>query len=348
MYCKNCGKENEKDAVFCENCGASLENGELKTRKERNCKMVRRNAIVGVLVVGIILIACIVGNIIKYKVADEEQITQDLANNVFSDRGVSISEISISSREKEGDKEKVVVTVTSSTDQIEYVEKYILYYTKQKDGWRFGYSEEYEQDKWGKNPLIAPTAQELEERSEGIFSEYSDLPFDEFFVSDKQEVIDLEGRIATYYYEIKRDSKLRHISGELEFVYTFDDTYEEWEFENYDYTDSYIEEYDFSYSWSGVDDSSWYDTKYQLKSISAKDNSISAEFWEDEQMHQMSGTIDERMNVELTDSKDSTYVIKGSFSEESGDFDGTLYRAYSPDASFYFGREFSYLNLYIE
>ncbi len=31
VRCENCGKENDKDAVFCESCGANIETKSFKT-----------------------------------------------------------------------------------------------------------------------------------------------------------------------------------------------------------------------------------------------------------------------------------------------------------------------------
>lgn len=354
MFCKNCGTENPDGEGFCKNCGFALRE-EVGVKKK---KTVPKPVKIGLIFVSIII--CVVYAIIQVIInrpVSEQTIVNDVTEDILSERNVEIEEVEVSLRETKKEEDWAIVSIKAKNDTVEYIESYDVYYRKDKKGWHLSDIENNSMDEWEVNPLTAPKTEDVIDECKQYLVNECNEEYDTFEASSTEPDIDLEGETANYYVEVKKDTPFKHISGEIKFKYEFDESSELWEIRDFEYCDSYKIDYDIIGSWYGNENSFWYGKKeYELKVTGQDNDSITAEFSDDGEVHQMTGTISSSVTSNTVDIKilegnldevEETYCITGRFYEDTGEFSGTLYRTYSEGegVKFYYGDDLSYLEM---
>lgn len=316
-------------------------------------KMVLLFGIISIVVV--ILIVCVtffvIPSVKKDILVSEKEIIEEVVNSMFDERDEVVQQTKIESRITQENEDTVIVSVISSNDEVEYIEKYMIKYIKGEDGWTLEQIGNYESNEWEKKPRKAPTTSELIENSKKYMHNHSSYEFDEFNEATTSAIIDLEKGSARYFYEIKKYTPMQHIHGELAFEYHFNNDTEEWECISLSQANSYKEEIDMFHSWYWNENAIILNHEYRFKVTNQDEKSIVADLYVNNKYHQMSGKFDVRVKniyVELFDVEDKSYYLCGTFDIETGEFGGTLYTAYDENKLFYYGYEMLDVELYIE
>lgn len=86
MFCAECGTKNETSAQFCENCGASLNNGDITPKpvvKKEKQPMTKKNKII-IGVVSVVVVLLLVGYFILSNLTNPKNVAEDFFNATTS------------------------------------------------------------------------------------------------------------------------------------------------------------------------------------------------------------------------------------------------------------------------
>lgn len=351
MYCTKCGTENEATDMICKKCGAKLREGKIVQKKPGKKAFL-------VLAAALVFLICIIIMGTK-RTPDIEQITSDLQEELKKDgdmfldeQDFNIAELTIEKEEK-GKKIYIAqIYVDYSKNRVEYQEKYILKYYRDK-GWHIKDIQEYDTESWVMKPISAPSAEELADESFEYYTAGRGY-YQTFEPLDEQEEPDLENGIANYYYTAGRETRFKKISAKVKMTYVFDKKYENWQCDSCSCLEENVEYHNLLHTWSGIEEDSWNgDKNIQIEITEAAGEDIKGKLYINDESHEMSGTIsgliDEPVcKVRMQGINDKQYYIDGIIWEEEGNFSGEIYTSYNPDATFYWTSDIYYIDLNME
>ena len=218
-------------------------------------KSIKITTLVGMLVMSMLsLSAC------GQKVADEEQIKQELEENTefqFLREGEQIEEVVIEKRqtEKEQKIDTVWCTVVTSDTEVSCQKNVILSYgLYDKTGWLLDDIEVESKDKWIMTPLKGIAESSLSDLLSGQVinidnEEWSIAQENLVNVKMEEQETDLEQKTDRITISLTLDDKLERAEGKIEVLFIFD---REWKFDSIiskdDFTVSMKEEYAFNIS----------------------------------------------------------------------------------------------------
>ncbi len=266
----------------------------------------------------------------------EEKVRFDVMNNIYIDREDEILDVKVLAKYKEEMEDKVIVSVTSKNENVEYTEQYILYYENLETEWKYSKTEEYKEEQWTKKPLKAPLVDEIMEEFK---EEYKDSRYGfEINISETEPIVDLENNVATFFYEVVWDTIVRYTSEGWACSYEFNEITEEWEASNIEY-DVHKMDFDFNHEWQGDDTY----RNYSLKNGVVENGILTIDFYIDGEYHKMRGEIETGprgvdSHVALVDIDNPSYYLEGSFNMYSGSFQsGYLHPEYDKDKQYDIG-----------
>ncbi len=351
MYCTKCGTENEATDMICKKCGAKLREDKIVQKKpgKKACF---------VLAAALVFLICIIIMGTK-RTPDIEQITSDLQEELKKDgdmlldeQNFNIAELTIEKEEK-GKKIYIAqIYVDYSNDRVEYQEKYILRYYRDK-GWHIKDIREYDTESWVMKPISAPSAEELVDESFEYYTAGRDY-YQTFEPLDEQEEPDLENGTANYYYAASGETRFKKISAKVKITYVFDKRYENWQCDSCSCLEENVEYHNLLHTWSGIVEDSWRgDKNIRIEITEAEGQDIKGKLYINDELHEMSGTIsglpgDAFCNVTMQGINDKQYYIDGFIREEEGDFSTEIYTSYDPGAVIYWMSDIYNINLNME
>lgn len=336
MKCYRCNSEVNENMKFCEKCGAPVKVKKISKRKKVTI------CIVAILLM--VMVATFIGvNIYIGRKPSEKQTKNDLKKIVLNDyNDADISKLSI---EKEVMKKNNIydirMRIKFSLYDVEYEQKYILTYAKD-DKWKMLKYEPYNKDDWKMKPLKSPDKEEVLDSLKDELFEESCYNFTKITEDDKNEYINLDKGIATYYYDAEEESAVRNVKAKIKFEYEFDDYSGTWDYTDYELTDEDVQ-VNIDGTWKGkATESGTYgdDIKqkvFKLTITKVDGENVEAEIQKVKTTYKVSGNIDaESMSITLTGVDDPAIYLDGSFDCETGDFTGSFYTDYDKSAFYYF------------
>lgn len=303
----------------------------------------------GIIIAGIslVIIAILIITItvsLKNSTPSKEQLQEDLIHQKLDDENLSISDFTIYSENKSDNKYTAVASVTYEKENVEYNEKYLLSYSKY-DEWQFCDVEDYDKNLWTKKPTAAPDIKDYQGNckmklyNDGEFSDY-----DVFEPNISKTKEDLDSGTVIFVFDVEKNSKVETISGEIEFLFSFDSKYGKWEIDSYSYCDSYTISYNLLNSWSGTghdmdNENKPVEEKFALKITSYENKETKAILTIDNQEVIMTGTIilpesaGDQFDIDLVNTDKKLHV--DAVMTIDGEIYATIDTAYNPDAHFY-------------
>ena len=226
----------------------NINNEKPNTTKKSNKKVI---IIAGIAIAIAIIITLIVSISSIHRTPNEQQLKEDLIQQKLDYDDLSISDFTVYSEEKIDNKYTAIVSVTYEKDFVEYDEKYALTYSKYDD-WVFYDVEAYDKNLWTKKPTALPNVDEYTDLCLREIERNEHYEYDSFAYNESKSSSDLESGKATYAFDVKKETTVKKMSGEIDFSIVFDFERGNWNIENYKFSDSYELQYDFLHSWSGT------------------------------------------------------------------------------------------------
>lgn len=274
----------------------NINNENQNNRKKSNKKVM---IIAGIAIAVAVIIALIISISSVHRTPNEQQLKEDLIQQKLNYDDLSISDFTVYSEEEIDNKYTAIVSVTYEKDFVEYDEKYALTYSKYDD-WVFYDVEAYDKNLWTKKPTALPNVDEYTNLCLSKIERDEHYEYDSFVYNESKSSSDLESGKATYAFDVKKETAIKKMLGEIDFSIEFDFERGNWNIENYKFSDSYELQYDFLRSWSGTlkceSPASLYDTadrqsQFTITEFDEDNKTIKARFVFGNKTYDMSGTM---------------------------------------------------------
>lgn len=218
------------------------------TPKKSNKKVI---IIAGIATAIAIIIILIVSISSVHRTPNEQQLKEDLIQQKLDYDDLSISDFTVYSEDKDDEKYTAIVSVTYEKDFVEYDEKYALTYSKYDD-WVFYDVEAYDKNLWTKKPTALPNIDEYTKLClEELKNSYGGDKYDSIVFNESKSSSNLEYGEVIYAFDVKQETVIKKMSGEIDCPIVFYFDRGEWNIESFLCSDSCELEYDFLHSWSG-------------------------------------------------------------------------------------------------
>lgn len=311
--------------------------------KIKNFVAMNKKLFIAIGLIVVILVSICFGFALKSNAPKIEQIKNDFIGEKL-DAEFSVTDFEIEAEtDGEGDYYKAIVKVTYDNELVEFSERYHFIYNKY-DEWILEDIEDYEEDSWTKKPLVAPTIEEFKEICISELSDYGEfIEYDTFEALNNKTEVDLDGGKTKFVFEVKNESILQNVSGEIEFEVLFNNEIEKWRVESFNYADSYIIEHNLKHIWTGkASHNGYYGTEkeFTLTITEYNDKEGTGILTYDGNSYSVSGKITmpdeagDKIRIDLCN-VDEKMRVEGSITIE-GEMDVTVYTTYNPDSRFYF------------
>ena len=322
----------------------------------------KRKNIVALITIGLIVLVLIAVCVVlttRTTTPKIETLKQDLISEELDVDESAITDIKIETQtDGKEDIYKAIVEITYNDEEVEYVERYNLTYSKYND-WIFESVEDYEKDSWTKKPIKAPVITDFEKKcisklyDDGEFTEY-----DKFEpVSDKTEV-NLEDGKATFVFAVQDSSVLQSVTGEIKFDVHFNYEQGSWQLADYSYMDSYHTEHNLLQYWlgkgshMGAHAGEVVEKNFALKVNNFSDGNATGVLTYEGKQYSVSGTITipeevgKHYQIDLFNISEKMR-IEGFFTID-GEMYVTVDTAYKPDSKLYYPIDRYDVDMFVE
>lgn len=350
MFCKNCGTQNNDESKFCIFCGQELTNYDgtndcvamesVKTKK----KIIIPIAIILslVVIIGLVLIS-----VFRSSTPNIDRLKSDFSYEIIGEKKYSINTFDVVSETENGDNQyKAIVKVVYGDKEKEYHRQYEFNYVKYKK-WSLKDLNNYKKIDWYIVPKIAPSASDYTYQCKEAITLASQA--DKFTPENDKTTVDLSAGKATFVFSVEKNTKIKKISGEINFDYEFNKYTGDWELAHYSNADSYKEEFNLLNTWSGKGcpgslDPSYYDDKnthvFNLKITKFDEKSSEGELSFDDEKYKLKGTLEDdnsisQVYINLYDEENDIYV--GITINYDGSATANIDTNYDPEQVLHFG-----------
>ena len=202
-------------------------------------------------IIVLIILVIITVSSIKPKTPDVEQLKNDFISERLDSVDTEITNFEIESETNgKDDFYKAIVNVKYNNNIAEFSRQYHFLYNKY-DKWVLEDIENYKEENWTIVPIAAPNIEDFKSECSNLLYESDMVEYDVFNVLHDKTTYSLEEGTATFIFEVEEKSKVRNISGEVEFEFYFNFDLGCWCLMDFAYSDSFNIVYDFKHTWSG-------------------------------------------------------------------------------------------------